>query len=60
MSNKEKIFGRAFALLQSTHPDSTMHLQNLLTVEAAQLMVDGTMTKLESQDMSKLVAANDS
>lgn len=43
MSNKEKIFAHAFALLQSTHPDSEAQLLQLLTTGTTKLPQDGPL-----------------
>ena len=44
MTPKEKTFNQAFALLQSTHPDSTAQLQQLLSSDVAKNLIDGACT----------------
>jgi hypothetical protein len=41
MSNKEKTFVHAFALLQSTHPESEAQLQQLLATGIGKSQIDG-------------------
>lgn len=52
MSNKEKIFVHAFALLQSTHPDSEAQLLQLLTAGTTKLPQDGSLAFIKAHNSS--------